>query len=158
MLVWRLNEELRVHDVSRIERSELIAQRIAGILLLILAIYVAFEAVRRLLGFGGHPDKSLIGVGLTVVALIVMIFLARAKFRLASTLNSKALRTDGIETSCCAWLSLTTLVGLAVNAAFGWWWADPVAALILVPLIAKEGLEAVKGEECACHGGCSGAQ
>jgi len=78
-----------------------------------------------------------------------MPFLGWAKLRTARALESGALRADAYETIACAWLSLTTLAGLVLNAWMGWWWADPVAALVLVPLIAREGLEGWKGE---CHG------
>ena len=82
-----------------------------------------------------------------VLSLIVMPLLARAKLRVARALDSQALRADAHETIVCAWLSLTTLVGLLLNAAFGWWWADPLAALAMLPLIVREGLEAWQGGE-----------
>jgi divalent metal cation (Fe/Co/Zn/Cd) transporter len=83
---------------------------------------------------------------LTAISLAVMPFLGWAKLRTAGELGSTALRADAYETIACAWLSLTTLTGLALNAAFGWHWADPLAALVLVPLIVREGLEGLKGE------------
>jgi len=81
-----------------------------------------------------------------------MPLLARAKLRVATAIGSEALRADAYESICCAWLATTALAGLALNAAFGWWWADPVAALVLVPLIAREGLAAFRGECCSCKG------
>jgi divalent metal cation (Fe/Co/Zn/Cd) transporter len=83
--------------------------------------------------------------------MVVMPFLGRAKLKTASALSSAALKADAYETIACAWLSLTTLAGLLLNMFLGWWWADPVAALVLVPLIVREGLEARRGG-CSCHG------
>jgi len=87
-----------------------------------------------------------IGIVVTTLSLVVMPLLARAKLRVAAALSSRALRADAHETIVCAWLSFTTLLGLALNAVLGWWWADPVAALAMLPLIVREGVEAWKGE------------
>ncbi len=149
---WRLNAELRGRSAEASGRIERTASRIAGVLLLLLAAYITIDAGRRLLGFGTEARESLIGILLTSVSLVVMPFLGRAKLRAATALNSRALRADAYETIACAWLSLTTLVGLALNASFGWWWADPLAALCLVPLIVREGLEGLRGEDCGCGG------
>jgi len=148
---WRLREELRGGPPARAEALERRASRIAGTLLLALAAYVLVDAGRRLLGFGRQAEESLIGIALTAVSLVVMPLLGRAKLRTAAGLGSGALRADAFETIACAWLSLTTLTGLALNALAGWWWADPLAALGLVPLIVREGLEALRGESCGCE-------
>jgi divalent metal cation (Fe/Co/Zn/Cd) transporter len=124
------------------------AGRIAGTLLLALAAYIVVDAGRRLLGFGTEARESLVGIVLTAVSLIVMPFLGWVKLRTAGALQSGALRADAYETIACSWLSLTTLLGLLLNAGLGWWWADPLAALIIVPLVVKEGLEGLRGE---CH-------
>lgn len=147
---WRLNAELRGRSAEASERLERIASKIAGVLLLLLAAYVTIDAGRRLLGFGVEARESFLGILLTSVSLVVMPFLGWSKLRTARALNSRALRADAYETIACAWLSLTTLVGLALNASFGWWWADPLAALVLVPLIVREGLEGLRGNECGC--------
>lgn len=147
---WRLDAELRGRSAETSERLERIASRTAGALLLLLAAYIAIDAGRRLLGFGAEARESLIGILLTSVSLVVMPFLGWSKLRTATALNSRALRADAYETIACAWLSLTTLVGLVLNASFGWWWADPLAALILVPLIVREGLEGLRGQDCEC--------
>ena len=147
---WRLNAELRDRSAEANERFERIASRAAGTLLLLLAAYIAIDAGRRLLGFGTEARESLVGIILTSISLMVMPFLGWSKLRTATALGSRALRADAYETIACAWLSLTTLVGLALNASFGWSWADPVAALILVPLIVREGLEGLRGDECGC--------
>lgn len=87
-----------------------------------------------------------------MAALIVMPPLARAKLKVAEQIGSTALRTDAIETVCCAYLAATTLVGLVLNATLHWSWADPVAGLVIVPLLLREGPEGVKGNECGCPG------
>jgi divalent metal cation (Fe/Co/Zn/Cd) transporter len=121
------------------------AARGAGALLLALAAYLVADAARRL-ATGDRPSASFIGIGLTALSLVVMPLLARAKLRAAAALGSRALRADAHETLVCAWLSFTTLAGLALNAALGWWWADPLAALAMLPLIVREGLEALRGD------------
>ncbi|HKI85333.1 MAG TPA: cation transporter [Thermoanaerobaculia bacterium] len=133
---------------ERIERFELIASRIAGGLLLLVALYIAIDSVRRLLGYGAEPRTSVAGIVLTAVALPIMGLLAWGKLRTARAVGSRALRADAYESVSCAWLAAATLIGLVLNAAFGWWWADPVAALVLIPLIVREGLEGIRGEEC----------
>jgi divalent metal cation (Fe/Co/Zn/Cd) transporter len=136
---WRLRAELGRPALG--SAAEARAARGAGLLLLTLAGYLVVESGRRLV-LGDRPDSSLIGLVVTALSLVVMPLLARAKLRVANALGSRALRADAHETIVCAWLSFTTLLGLALNAALGWWWADPVAALAMVPLITREGLEA----------------
>lgn len=133
------------------ERRERLALRLVGVCFLILAAYVAFDAVHSLIR-RESPDASIVGIGLAIVSLIVMPLLARAKRRVAARLGSAALKADSRQTDLCAWLSAILLVGLALNAAFGWWWADPVAALVMVPIIIREGTQALRGEVCDdCH-------
>jgi divalent metal cation (Fe/Co/Zn/Cd) transporter len=142
LLWWRLRAELGSAPLGpTVERR---ASRGAGFLLLALGVYIITDSTRLLLT-GNRPESSPVGIVLTVLSLIVMPLLARAKLRLAASLESRALRADAHETLVCAWLSLTTLVGLGLNASFGWWWADPVAALVMLPLIVREGLEAWQG-------------
>ncbi len=138
---WRLLDELRRRGRERAEAVERKAARIAGTLLLVLALYITVDAGRRLLGFGEQAEESVLGIALTAISLVVMPLLGWAKLKTARALSSRALRADAYETITCAWLSLTTLAGLVLNALFGWWWADPAAALVLVPLIVREGLE-----------------
>jgi divalent metal cation (Fe/Co/Zn/Cd) transporter len=146
---WRLRAELVGHlDDERAEALERRAGRMAGALLFGLAAYIAVDAGRRLLGFGAEAQESRLGIALTAISLVVMPLLGWAKLRTAAALRSGALRADAYETIACAWLSLTTLAGLALNAALGWWWADPVAALAVVPLAVREGLEGWRGGEC----------
>lgn len=150
VVAWRVLAELRGADPERTERAERTTSRLAGGLLLLLSAVVFFEAVRHLLGYGGEVRQSVTGLVLTGVSVVVMPLLGWGKLRAARALESRTLRADAFETITCAWLSLTTLVGLALLAAFGWNWADPLAALVLVPLIFREGLEGWRGE-CCCH-------
>ena len=149
---WRLWHELSGSSPADAEKVEQRAARVAGALLLVLAAYLLFDAGRRLLGFGADAHESRLGVALTAISLLSMQVLGRAKLRAASALGSRALRADAMETITCAWLSLTTLLGLSLNALFHWSWADPLAALLVVPLLIKEGREGLRGEACcACH-------
>lgn len=143
---WRFSYEAAGKLEEHAERAEAAASRATGALLLLLGGYLVFESGRRLMGFGREPETSGVGIILTAVSLVVMPVLARAKLRTAGRLGSGSLRADAYESIACAWLSVTTLAGLLLNAGFGWWWADPLAAFALVPLIVREGLEGVKGE------------
>ena len=138
---WRLRQELRGRSLSKAEHLERVASRVAGGLLLALSAYIVLEAVRRLLGFGEPAQESIVGIVLTSVSLAVMPFLGWMKLKTAHELGSTALRADAYETIACAWLSFTTLAGLTLNAVLGWDWADPLAALVLVPLLLREGWE-----------------
>ena len=143
LLWWRLRAELGSAPLGlTVERR---AARWAGFLLLALGVYIVADSARLLLT-RNRPESSLVGIMLMALSLIVMPLLARAKLGVAASLNSRALRADAHETVICAWLSGTTLLGLGLNALLGWWWADPVAALGMVPLITREGLEAWRGE------------
>ena len=146
-LIWRLR-----HAGEGGERRERIALKLVGASLLLLAAYVAADAAWSLAG-REPPDVSMVGVALAAVSLVVMPLLARAKRRVAARLGSRALAADSKQTDICAYLSAILLAGLAANAAFGWWWADPAAALVMTPIIFKEGLEALRGETCcgSCH-------
>jgi divalent metal cation (Fe/Co/Zn/Cd) transporter len=144
---WRLRAELvRDLEEERLERLERGAGRIAGALLLALAVYIVVDAGRRLLGSGPEARESVVGIVLTAVSALAMPLLGMAKRRIARELGSGAMRADAYETMACSWLSLTTLAGLLLNAVFGWWWADPLAALAIVPLVVREGLEGWRGE------------
>jgi len=142
VLLWRLASP--DHDDSR----EALALRLVGVSFLLLAGYVAFEAARSLLE-REPPDASLPGILLAAASLIAMPLLARAKRRVAAKLNSRAMAADSRQTDICAYLSAILLGGLVLNALFGWWWADPAAALAMAPIIAREGVEALRGKVCA---------
>lgn len=149
ILIWRLLAERKTADSHEIERLDHRARRLVAISLFALALYVAIDASYSLWK-GERPSTSPAGIILTIVSLLVMVWLARAKRRAAVALGSRALEADAFQTTACWWLSLITLAGIALNAAFGWWWADPLAALGMTPLLVWEGREAWRGEECCC--------
>lgn len=147
VLIWRLSAETRGRlDDDAVERVEQRAERLVGVAFLLLAAYVAFEAVRSLV-IGEEPQASPIGIALTALSIVVMLWLARAKRRTGEALGSRALMADAQQTYACWYLSVVTLAGLALNAVFGLWWADPVAALGIVVLLVREGIEALRGAE-----------
>jgi divalent metal cation (Fe/Co/Zn/Cd) transporter len=131
------------------ERTEKLAARITGNLLFVLAAYVVLVAVLALLG---HVEvkPSLLGIVVLIVAAVVMPLLAEQKRRLSALTASAALRADAAESALCGYLSIIALAGLVANAIWGITWADPVAALCLVPLVAREGWQTLKGKPCDC--------
>lgn len=146
MLLWRLLVESRSEDADRIETAERRARRLVGLTFFALAAYVVVQAAVTLVS-GDRPASSRIGMVLAAASLVIMPLLAWAKLRVAGRLGSGALRAEAKETLACAYLSLTLLVGLTLNAAVGWWWADPVAALLMVPWLVREGWEGLRSEE-----------
>jgi len=152
VLIWRLRAERRARDREEIERLDQRAHKLVALSLLLLAAFIAFGAAKALL-LRERPEPTLVGVVITTLSLAVMWWLARAKRRTARSLGSRALEADSFQTTACFWLSLITLAGIGLNAAFGWWWADPVAALGMTYFLVSEGREAWRGEECACAGG-----
>ena len=143
-LLWRLQAD---HHPDRREHVERQALRLVGWCFVLLAIYVAYDAGSRLIT-RERPETSTVGLVLAVASLIVMPLLARAKRRVAGQIQSVALTADATQTQLCTYLSAILLAGLGLNATLGWWWADPLAALIMVPVIAKEGYEALRGKTC----------
>ena len=137
VLVWRFRRERS--DPAAAERLERRAQTWITIAMLLVAAYVGVNGVRALVG-RDHADESAFGLALAAVSLLVLPFLGRAKLRVAAALASPSLRGDGVLTLAAAALSGITLVALAVNAAFGWWWADPAAALLIAAALAVEGV------------------
>jgi divalent metal cation (Fe/Co/Zn/Cd) transporter len=127
--------------------AERLAQQLIAATFFILATYVSIEAARTLIG-GHHPQASWVGIGLAAFTAATMPLLARAKRRVAGKLNSSAAVKEASQTQLCAYLSIALLVGLSVNAGFGWWWADPLAALIIAAVAVKEGRESWRGEGC----------
>ena len=120
-----------------------------GVTFVALAAYVGFEAVRDLVT-GAKPEESYLGIGIAVASLAIMPVFARAKHALAHRISSRALEAESRETLVCSYLSAALLLGLGANAAFGWWWADPAAALVIVAVIAREGWEAITRKELCC--------
>lgn len=147
VLVWRLRAERGVHDHRRIERLDRRAHELVALSLFLLAGYVALEAAGSLWR-REIPERSWVGIALTSVSIAAMGWLARAKRAVAVRLGSRALEADSFQTSACLWLSVITLCGVGLNSLFGWWWADPLAALGMTPLLVVEGRKAWRGEEC----------
>ena len=146
ILIWRLRKH-GFSDEEEEEAAEKKAVFFVGATFFLLALYVIYESGKKLL-FQERPEESLIGIILAFVSLIVMPLLALYKKQIAAEINSRALRADALETLACSYLSLTLLLGLGANALFGWWWADPMAALAMVYFLVKEGWEAMRvGQE-----------
>jgi divalent metal cation (Fe/Co/Zn/Cd) transporter len=142
MLIWRLRCELTCRHDTHV-RTEQQALRVIGITFFLLAAYVAYEA-GTMLWHREAPQVSMAGLVLAVLSATVMPMLGLRKRHVARRLGSKALAADAMETLICAYLSVTLLLGLGFNAWLGWWWADPVAALAMLPLILHEGWEALE--------------
>ena len=152
-LLWRLRADL---DEEQRERAEEITLRIVGVCFLALAAYVGYDAIQSLVRHE-PPAESLPGIVLAAASLIIMPVLSRAKKKVARAINSGALAADAKQTELCTYLSAILIGGLLLNALAGWWWADPAAALVMLPIIVKEGIEALRGKTCcdkaACHQG-----
>ena len=143
-LLWRMSVDA---DVRRCERSEGLSLRIVGVCFFALAICVGYESVSDLLS-KKPPERSIPGIVLACVSLVVMPLLARAKRKIGRELGSAAMHADARQTDFCVYLSAILLVGLLLNAGFGLWWADPIAALVMVPIIAKEGIDGMRARAC----------
>jgi divalent metal cation (Fe/Co/Zn/Cd) transporter len=142
VIVWRFTGHRLLSDAA-----EQRAQKLVAIQFFILAPYVAFEAIRHLAG-AERPDVSVLGMLLTATSLVGMPFLGLAKQRLANTLGSSATHGEGSQNLICAYLAGAVFFGLAGNALFGWWWLDPIAALVIAGVAVKEGAETWRGEGC----------
>ena len=147
--LWRLHVDA---DTDRRERTERLTLRVIGLCFLALALYVGADAVRALAARIA-PEQSRLGIVIACASLLVMPFLARAKRSIAMQLESGALAAEAKQTLVCTWLSAILLGGLLLNAMLGWWWADPAAALAMVPLIGWEGVEGLRGRS-ACGAEC----
>jgi len=141
VLVWRLSE------ASASEDREEFAHRLVGVCFLTLAVYVSFEALKDLLN-RSLPRVTYLGIIYAAACVVVMPLLARAKRRAAANLQSDALHADSHQSDICAYLAVILLGGLGLNALFGWWWADPIAALSMVPIILREAISGLRGESC----------
>lgn len=143
VVLWRFRASAARRDAERL------ASRVAGALLFALAVYVALTSITSLLGYS-EPKPSFLGIAILVAAAAVMPLLAGEKRRLSGTTGSAALRADAAQSALCASLSLIALVGLAINAIWNVKWADPIAALAVLPLIVWESREAIRGKACGC--------
>jgi len=146
-LLWRMLVDA---DSECRERNERLSLRIVGVCFLALAAYVTFESISDLMARKA-PEHSIPGIVLACVSLAVMPLLSQAKKRVGAELGSRAMNADAKQTDFCVYLSAILLVGLVVNATLGWWWADPISALVMVPIILREGLQSIRGETCACE-------
>jgi divalent metal cation (Fe/Co/Zn/Cd) transporter len=143
-LLWRMSVDA---DVNRRDRNERLALRIVGLCFVALAVYIAYESIGDLIR-RQVPEHSIPGIVLACVSLLVMPLLSRAKRKVGNALESAAMHADARQTDFCVYLSAILLGGLLLNALFGLWWADSVAALIMAPIIAKEGIEGIRGDAC----------
>ena len=143
-LFWRLHHDL---DRCRCEQIERTTLRIVGGSFVALALYILYESAATLIGHKA-PERSIPGIIVAAAAVIVMPLLARAKRKVAVGIGSGAMNADSKQADFCTYLSAILLVGLLLNAWLGWWWADPMAGLVMVPIIAKEGIDGIKGKAC----------
>jgi len=140
VLIWHLTHEWRGAEEGAGERKAL---KLVGITFFLLAAYIAFQATATLAGWFAEPQESVPGIALVVASAVVMTVLFFWKTDIARKIGSRALRAEAVESLMCDLQDLTLLVGLGLNALWGWWWADPLAALALIPFLLKEGQEAV---------------
>ena len=145
-LLWRMSVDA---DEPRREQNERIALRLVGACFVALAVYVAVESMRDLIQRSA-PERSVFGITVACVSLLVMPILSRAKKRVGTDLKSAAMHADAKQTDFCVYLSAILLLGLIINASLGWWWADPIAGLVMVPIIAHEGYRGLRAETCGC--------
>lgn len=146
VLIWRLRLEACGADSDRVARADLVVHRFVGLSFMALALYVLIQSV-WMLWHREVPSVSIIGMLLATASLIIMPLVSFGKLRAAAEVGSRALRAEAKETLACSYLSFTLLLGLGANAALSWWWADPVAALLMIPWLVKEGLEGLSGKE-----------
>ena len=144
-LLWRLGRD---SNAGGRERDERLALRLVGASFLALALYIGWECGAKLLR-RETAERSVAGI-IVAASLIVMPLLAKAKRRVAHEIGSRALDCDSKQADFCAWLSAILLGGLLLNALAGWWWADPLAGLLMVPIIAREGVDGVRGKGGGC--------
>lgn len=137
---WRIRADFDAHRRAHVERR---THRIVGWSFIALAAYIAYDSGRAL-WYRERPEGSAIGLAMLAASAVVMPLLARAKRHVARELGSRALASEATQTSVCAYLSAIALAGVAANTLFAWWWADPVAALLMMPIIIREGMEGTR--------------
>ena len=145
ILIWRL--QTKWEDEGEESAAERKAHKLVGITFFILAGFILIQSIATLAGFFPEPKQTSVGLVLIIASTIVMTILYFRKMTIAEKIGSRALRAEAKETLVCDLQDLTVLVGLGANFLFGWWWADPVAALGLIPFLVKEGWEGVMGED-----------
>ncbi len=148
VIIWRLSAERHgKKDTARLEAVERRARKGVAVSLFALAGYVGLAAIRTLY-LRERPTFSVVGTVLLVVSIVVMQWLAREKRRVAAAVRSDAMKADAAQTSACFWLSVSAFAGVATNGALGFWWADPLAAVVIAGFLVREGHEAWKGKDC----------
>jgi divalent metal cation (Fe/Co/Zn/Cd) transporter len=148
-LLWRLRHDI---DPRRREQVERMTLRVVGGSFVALALYILYESASALVRHEA-PERSIPGIIVAAVSVVAMPLLASAKRRVATGIGSGAMSADARQADFCTYLSAILLGGLLLNASLGWWWADPIAGLAMVPIIAKEGLDSLKGKVCGCSDG-----
>jgi divalent metal cation (Fe/Co/Zn/Cd) transporter len=144
IVIWRFTGSRRLSG-----QAERQAQKAVAVSFFLLAPYIAQDATRALIA-GDHPSTSWVGIGLSASSIVVMPLLGHAKQRIGDRLGSAATAGEGAQNLLCAYLAAGVLLGLAANAAVGWWWLDPVIALVIAVVAVREGREAWAGEGCGC--------
>jgi divalent metal cation (Fe/Co/Zn/Cd) transporter len=144
IVIWRFTGARRLSD-----HAEERAQKAVAVSFFLLAPYIAQDAIRALVA-GDHPATSGVGIGLSISSIVVMPLLGRAKQQIGARLGSGATAGEGAQNLLCAYMAAGVVVGLGANAAFGWWWLDPVIALVIAAVAVREGRETWSGEGCAC--------
>ena len=144
IVVWRFAAAR-----SESETAERRAQQLVALSFFVLATYVGIESVRTFFG-AVHPETSWVGIGLAAFTAPTMPLLAKAKRRVGHAIGSSATVGEAEQNMICAYLSIALLVGLGLNALFGWWWADPAAAIVIAAVAAREGVESWRGKQCDC--------
>lgn len=142
IVLWQFRDRLP-------ESRERQALRLMALAFFALAAYVGFESARALVE-GRNPDSSALGIGIAVASIVIMPALSWAQRRTGRRLASAAVVADSTQTALCAYLSVVLLLGLVLDATLGWWWADPLAGLVIAAVAVREGLEAWRGERCGC--------
>jgi len=147
-ILWRLYQDA---DIACRKKNEATALRIIGWCFLALAAYISYESLASIVRHE-MPARSIVGICVAVFSLLAMNVLARAKRRIAQGISSEAMNADAKQSELCSYLSAILLGGLLLNALIGWWWADPIAGLLMVPIIAQEGFDTLRGKSCDCAG------
>ena len=142
VLIWRFNSKRK--EDSSIEKKAL---RLVGVTFFVLSAFILFQSSATLIGFFDRPQESFVGILITVSSALLMTVLFIFKSRIAEKLNSRSLRAEAYESLFCDLQDLIVLAGLGLNILFGWWWADPVVALLIVPFLFREGLESFRDED-----------
>jgi divalent metal cation (Fe/Co/Zn/Cd) transporter len=140
ILIWRLACHSNAEEEETREKKALF---FVGVTFFLLALYVGYESVSKLLKHEA-PHESIAGIVIALLSVVIMPSLGLAKRKIARQIESKALEADAMETMLCAYLSVILLIGLSLNLLLGWWWADPVAGLAMIYFIVKEGWEAIE--------------